>query len=115
MTAVNAEWLILLTESRTAADEAARAAAARRRAGHYMWTGAKALIAEWNSDDDPDAENLYALALGALGKSRKSAASKIKTVALASRDLDLHPDCYGSLSEAYRNARRMAELMSDQG
>ena len=100
-------WVDLLMRSRTAADEAARAAALRKQAGEYLWAGARSLIEAWNSDSDPDATYLYAVALDAIGKNRKSAASKIKTVALATRDLDLHPDCYGSLNEAYRNAKRL--------
>lgn len=100
-------WLDLLNKSRTSADEAAHAAALRKQAGEYLWAGAKALIAQWNSDHDPDAALLYEMALEAIGKNRKSSASKIKTVALAVRDLDLHPDCYGNLNEAYRNAKRL--------
>lgn len=104
-----ADWRVLLEASRTSAEEAARATALRKQAGLLLWKGALALIETWNSDLDPDADNLYAAALDAVGKSRKSAASKIRTVALATRDLDLHPDCYGNLNEAYRNARRLAE------
>lgn len=102
-------WEHLLAQSRTAAEEAARAAAARRRAGTYLWAGAKALIEVWNCDEDPDGDLLYSRALDSLGKTRKSAASKIRTVALATRDVDLHTQCYSSLNEAYRNARRLSE------
>lgn len=97
----------LLNKSRTSAEEAARAAALRKEAGVYLWAGAKALIEEWNSASDPDAWGLYRTALEAVGKQRKSAASKMRTVALATRDLDLHTDCYGNLNEAYRNAKRL--------
>jgi hypothetical protein len=107
-------WHDLLVASRTSAEEAARAAALRKQAGILMWRGALLLIDGWNSDADPDGDNLYAAALEALGKSRKSAASKIRAVALASRDLDLHPDCYGNLNEAYRNAKRLAESTAEQ-
>lgn len=112
MTDTEPVWLDLLVQSRTAADEAARAAALRKQAGEYMWAGAKAMIEEWNCDLDPDADLLYRQAVDAIGKARKGQASKIRTVALAVRDLDLHPDCYGSLSEAYRNARRLATVES---
>lgn len=104
-------WAVLLSQSRTAADEAARITALRRQAGVYLWAGARALIDDWNSDIDPDADLLYHSALDAVGKNRKSSASKIKTVALATRDFDLHPDCYGNLNEAYRNARRLATVL----
>lgn len=103
-------WQDLLVASRTASDEAARAAALRKQAGAYLWAGAQALIEQWLTWDatgDPEALVLYANALEAIGKSRKGQASKIKTVALAARDLDLHPHCYSSLSEAYRNAKRL--------
>lgn len=100
-------WMDLLNRSRTTSDEAARAAALRKQAGAYLWAGAKALIEEWDSERDSDAVLLYTQALDAIGKNRKSSASKIKTVALATRDLDLHPDCYGNLNEAYRNAKRL--------
>jgi len=100
-------WQRLLHDSRTAAEEAARAAAARQRAGRYLWSGAKALIEEWNADADPEAADLYAKALDAVGKPRKSAASKMRKVALATRDYDLNPYAYGCLNEAYRNAQRM--------
>jgi hypothetical protein len=106
-------WEELLVASRTTAEEAARATALRRQAGEYLWAGAKALIEEWDSDIDPEGDSLYASALDAIGKARKSAASKIRTVALATRDLDLHVQCYGSLNEAYRNARRLAEVLPD--
>jgi len=103
------DWRALLMASRTSAEEAARAAALRKRSSVLLWKGALALIETWNSDLDPDGDGLYAQALEAVGKQRKSAASKIRTVALAARDLDLHPECYGNLNEAYRNARRKAE------
>lgn len=106
-------WWTTLAASRTSAEEAARAAAARRRAGVYLWRGAVMLIEQWNSDADPDGDRLYAAALDALGTTRKSAASKIRTVALATRDVDLHPQCYGTLHEAYRNAKRLAEVTSE--
>ncbi len=84
-------------------------ATARRQAGVYLWAGATALIDQWNCDADPLGDDLYHRALDALGKTRKSAASKIRTVALATRDVDLHPQCYASLNEAYRNAKRLTE------
>lgn len=102
------EWRTLLTASRTDAEEAAHAAALRKRAGAYLWAGAKVLIEDWNSDDDPEGMGLYHKALDALGTTSKGHASKIKTVALAVRDFSLHPECYGNLNEAYRNARRLA-------
>ena len=107
-------WEELLAASRAAADEAALASALRKQSGELLWSGAKALIEEWNSDLDPDGDLLYASALSAIGKVRKSAASKMRTVALATRDFDLHVQCYGNLNEAYRNARRFAEVTSEQ-
>lgn len=109
---MTAEWTVLLLASRTAADEAARAAAARRRAGEYLWAGTKALVEEWNGDADPMADDLYVKALDAIGKNRKGSASKMRTVALATRDLDLPLYAYASLNEAYRNAKRLAEVES---
>jgi hypothetical protein len=103
------EWERLLTASRTSAEQAALIAQLRREAGAYLWAGAKALIETWDCDADPEGDALYSTALDAVGKNRKSAASKIRTVALATRDVDLHVQCYGSLNEAYRNARRLAE------
>lgn len=108
------EALRLLRMSRTSAEEAARAAALRKQAGTYLWSGARLLIEEWNADRDPDGDDLYHTALDSLGKSRKSAASKIRTVALATRDLDLHVQCYGSLNEAYRNAKRLETALVEQ-
>lgn len=105
----NPEWRTLLTASRTNAEEAAKATALRKQAGALLWAGAVALIETWNCDADPDGDGVYTAALEAIGKSRKSAASKIRTVALATRDFDLHTNCYSSLNEAYRNAKRFAE------
>lgn len=83
---------------------------ARRLSAQYLWLGAKAAIEGWNSDADPEGDALYESVMDDLGgKARKSAASKIRTVALATVQLDLDLAAYGSLNMAYGQARRLAE------
>lgn len=79
-----------------------------RESSKYLWLGAKEAIKDWAYSTDPTGERLYQDVLTALGGTRRSSASKVKTVALAVAHFGLDLDAYGSLNRAYDEARRMA-------
>ena len=81
----------------------------RKKSTTLLWSGARAGIVEWATvrASDTDGETLYNKVIEALGRSRKGDASKIRTVALASRDNGLNITDYKSLTEAYAAAVRL--------
>lgn len=102
---ITPRWQVLLEDS---AKHHAIGKDARREAGKLLWLGCKAAIKSWKPSTDPTGMRLYHRTLTALGGHRKSAASKIKTVALATVEYGLDLDAYGSLNAAYGAAYRMA-------
>lgn len=101
-------WESLLNES---ADYWRKATENKREASKFLWLGAKAAIRTWGANemnDDLMGEYLYRATLIALGGTRKGSASKIKTVALATKLYGLDIDAYGSLNAAYLEAQRLA-------
>lgn len=105
MSTVRPTWRALLEQSARHWTESEAARHAQNEAGRYLWLGAKAAIEAWNPRTDPTAERLYWRTLAILGEERKGSASKIKRVALASREQRLDLDGYKSLNAAYKAAQ----------
>jgi len=100
------DWVALLdasTEQYEIATRSERDLQARRKSGVLLWAGAAQAIREWSPVLDPTGTTLQAEVLALLGVKRKASASKIKTVALATRQ-GLDVDNYQSLSAAYEAA-----------
>lgn len=100
---VDTNWKDMLAKS-----EALRVKAGneKKKSGILLWDGAKKAISEWSNDTtDSTAERLRAEVTEALGgKHRKGDASKIVTVALATRDNGLDTAAFKSLAQAYAEA-----------
>ena len=95
--------------------ESVRAASvtSRREAGALLWEGSKAAIQEWDTNKDSAGEFLYEEVKAALGgKHRKGDAAKVKKVALAKRDYGLVLVEWANLSQAYREACRLTDVMA---
>jgi len=95
--------------------ESVRAASvtSRREAGALLWEGSKAAIHEWDTNKDSAGEFLYEEVKAALGgKHRKGDAAKVKKVALAKRDYGLVLAEWANLSQAYREACRLTDVMA---
>lgn len=106
-------WQATLNRSATLFD---KSAGERKRATVLLWQGAVAGIEDWlpNSDEDVSAENLYSEVQAILGKPRKGDASKIKTVALATKNNGLILSLYPNLSKAYAEARRLTQTVAQE-
>lgn len=112
-TYVKGSWQDNLHKSSALLD---RSTKARKQASGLLWTGAQTGIEEWlpGSDTDVSGENLYNDVLGALGKTRKGDASKIKSVALAVKKHGLVLSLYPNLSKAYGEATRLTKTVQAQ-
>lgn len=85
-----------------------KSADSRKKAGALLWKGAVSAIALWEETGN-DADDLYNEILGILGEARKGDASKIKTVAVASKTKGLDTGQYNNLSRAYAEAVKMTK------
>jgi len=91
----------------------AKSVTSRREAGALLWEGSKAAIQEWDTNKDSTGEFLYEEVKAALGgKHRKGDAAKVKKVALAKRDYGLVLVEWANLSQAYREACRLTDVMA---
>lgn len=88
----------------------------KKKAGILLWQGAQSAIEVWTdeADNDPNAEGLASELLGIMGNSRKGDVSKIKTVALATRNNGLRLDDFPNLSKAYAEARRLTQTVKEE-
>lgn len=84
-----------------------------KTATNLLWTASKSGIEEWLplADSDKQAERFAGEVLAILGKTRKGDASKIKTVALATKNHGLVLSIYPSLTKAYNEARRLTQTV----
>lgn len=106
-TAQNTGWRGTLARSAALLDKSKDE---RVKAGRLLWDGAQNAIAEWlpNASSDIQAENLRAEVMDALGgTSRKGDASKIVTVALATKNNGLILAAWPNLAKAYAEAKRL--------
>lgn len=105
------DWKAALAKSSEYQD---KANADRTKSSRFLWDGAQGAINAWKPDTDKNAEALYGDVLGALGKSRKGDASKIKTVALAVRNNGLVLSTFPNLAKAYAEAKRLTTTAKAQ-
>lgn len=106
-------WQATLNRSANLFD---KSAGERKRATVLLWQGAVSGIEDWLPDASTDvsAEGLYSEVMAILGKPRKGDASKIKTVALATKNHGLMLSLYPNLSKAYAEARRLTQTIAQE-
>jgi hypothetical protein len=98
-------WQAAINEAGKLFDKAGES---RKKAGAMLWKGATSAIALWEETGD-DADVLYNEILGILGEARKGDASKIATVARASKTKGLDTGQFNNLSRAYAEAVRLTK------